>query len=325
MAPVPPFDDPGIIAGQGTIGLEILEDLPEVETVRRILHPGIVGQSIVAVEVGDFAGVIASSLEGVDPVASLVGLTFNDTSRRGKYLFLHLDDGLYLIVHLRMTGRLLLVPHHEPPVRFEHIALRLANGLDVRFGDQRKFGRLILARQDDVDRLDRRLGPEPFASSLTASRLLDTLRRRPGKIKNALLDQGVIAGLGNIYVDEALYRARIHPERPSNSLTTDELKRVLQAVRLVLNQSLQRQGTTFSTFENPYGEAGTNAEFLRAYGRARDGGHCFRCGTPMERIVVGGRGTTFCPRCQVNPPRSGLDQVADGASNSTRLPNGSDE
>jgi formamidopyrimidine-DNA glycosylase len=110
----------------------------------------------------------------------------------------------------------------------------------------------------------------------------------------------VIAGLGNIYVDEALFRARIHPERPSNSLTIDELKRVLQAVRHVLNQALDRQGTTFSSFENPYGEPGENANFLRAYGRSKNGGRCPRCGTPFERIVVGGRGTTFCPHCQVN-------------------------
>ncbi len=302
-----------------------MPELPEVETVRRILHPGIVGKTIVAVQVGNFGGVLETSLEGVDPEASLPGQTFTNTSRRGKYLILHLEDGLSLIVHLRMTGRLLLVPTDDPPVRFEHIALRLGNGRDLRFGDQRKFGRLILARQDDVDFLDRRLGPEPFAASLTATTLTESLRRRSGKVKNALLDQRVIAGLGNIYVDEALYRARIHPERPSNSLTTDELKRVLRAVRLVLNQSLERQGTTFSSFENPYGEAGTNAGFLRAYGRARDGGRCFRCGAPMVRIVVGGRGTTFCPRCQVNPPAIEFDQASDGDSSSIRLPNGSDE
>ncbi|MDQ3656036.1 MAG: DNA-formamidopyrimidine glycosylase [Chloroflexota bacterium] len=302
-----------------------MPELPEVETVRRILHPGIVGQPITGVTLGSFPGVIASTMEGVDPVASLIGRTFLDTSRRGKYLILQIDDGLYLIIHLRMTGRLLLVPTIDPPVRFEHLAIHLGHGLDIRFGDQRKFGRLVLSTRDDVAHLNDRLGPEPFASSLTASSLFDVLRRRPGKMKNALLDQGVIAGLGNIYVDEALYRARIHPERPSNSLTVDELKRVLRAVRLVLNQSLERQGTTFSSFENPYGEAGTNADFLRAYGRARDGGRCLRCGTPMERIVVGGRGTTLCPRCQVNQEPSSVEADGfTGDSNSIRLPNGSD-
>jgi len=302
-----------------------MPELPEVETVRRILHPGVVGQSITGVTVGNFPGVIASTMEGVDPVESLIGQTFTDTSRRGKYLFLHLNGDVFLIVHLRMTGRLLLVPALEPPVRFEHIALHLGNDMDIRFGDQRKFGRLVLSTQDDVAQLDRKLGPEPFASSLTASSLGKVLSKRPGKIKNALLDQRVVAGLGNIYVDEALYRARIHPERPSNSLTVDELKRMLRAIRVVLNQSLERQGTTFSSFENPYGEPGTNAEFLRAYGRTREGGRCLRCGTPLERIVVGGRGTTFCPRCQVNQlPSPAMTQEPEGDSSSTRLPNGSD-
>ncbi|MBA2468012.1 MAG: DNA-formamidopyrimidine glycosylase [Chloroflexia bacterium] len=301
-----------------------MPELPEVETVRRMLHPGIIGQKITAITVGDFPAVLTSSLEGVEPVFTLAGRTFVDTSRRGKYLFLHLDNGLYLIVHLRMTGRLLLVPSCEPPVRFEHLALHLDNGTDIRFGDQRKFGRVWLAGQEEVYRLDRRLGPEPFASSLTATRLLEVLARRPGKIKNALLDQVVIAGLGNIYVDEALYRARIHPERPSNSLTIDELGRVLRATRLVLNRAIEHQGTTISSFENPYGEAGTNANFLRAYGRTKDGGRCSRCETPMRRIVVGGRGTTFCPHCQVNPFAAiDEDQLGDGDRNSSRFPNGS--
>lgn len=302
-----------------------MPELPEVETVRRILHPGITGRSIRGITLGDFPGVLASSMAGVEPVTTLKGRTFLDTSRRGKYLILQLDGGLFLIVHLRMTGRLLLAPATDPPVRFEHLSIHLDNGLDIRFGDQRKFGRLVLSTRDDVDRLEGRLGPEPFAASLTGTSLARALARRPGKIKNVLLDQGVIAGLGNIYVDEALYRARVHPERPSNSLSIDELSRVLRAARLVLNHALERQGTTFSSFENPYGEPGTNASFLRAYGRARDGGQCSRCGTLMERIVVGGRGTTFCPRCQVNPAAAPEDsQLVDGDTNSSRFPQGSD-
>ncbi|MBA3275293.1 MAG: bifunctional DNA-formamidopyrimidine glycosylase/DNA-(apurinic or apyrimidinic site) lyase [Chloroflexia bacterium] len=301
-----------------------MPELPEVETVRRILHPAIVGQKITSITIGDFPAVLSSSLEGVEPARSLPGRTFVDSSRRGKYLFLHLDNELCLVVHLRMTGRLLLVPSSDPPVRFEHLALHLESGVDIRFGDQRKFGRLWLAGREEIDRLDRRLGPEPFASSLTSTRLAAVLARRPGRIKNALLDQGVIAGLGNIYVDEALYRARIHPERPSNSLTIGELGRVLRATRFVLNHALEHQGTTFSSFENPYGEAGTNANFLRAYGRAKNGGRCSRCGTPMRRIVVGGRGTTFCPCCQVNPfAASNEDHFGNGDRNSSRLPNGS--
>jgi formamidopyrimidine-DNA glycosylase len=223
------------------------------------------------------------------------------TTRRGKYLTLHLDNGLVLITHLRMTGRLLLVPATDPPVRFEHIAIHLGNGSDIRFGDQRKFGRLVLADQAAVDQLDRKLGPEPFDSKLTTSSLHASLARRPGPIKNALLDQHLIAGLGNIYVDEALYRAKINPLYPAKSLAVDQLKRLLQAIRHVLNMSLANQGTTFSTFENPYGETGSNANFLRAYNRAKSGDSCARCGTPFVRTVVAGRGTTYCPTCQPLP------------------------
>lgn len=277
-----------------------MPELPEVETVRRILHPRIVGQRITGVTLGTFVGVLDTTLAGTDPVDTLIGHEFVSTSRRGKYLALLLDHELCLIVHLRMTGRLLLLPTSEPPVRFEHLAIHMESGVDLRFGDQRKFGRIVVATTDDLDHLDTRLGPEPFSSKLTASSLSTILASRPGKIKNALLNQEVIAGLGNIYVDEALYRARIHPERPSNSLSIDELKRVLRATRLILNQAILRQGTTFSSFENPYGEPGDNVNFLRAYGRSRDGGVCPRCGTPFEKIVVGGRGTTYCPHCQVN-------------------------
>jgi formamidopyrimidine-DNA glycosylase len=278
-----------------------MPELPEVETVRRVLHPAVVGQTIEGVTLREFPAVLETTLDGIEPIPAIVGRTIRDTGRRGKYLFLHLDNDLAFIVHLRMTGRLLLVERERPPVRFEHVAIHLSDGHDLRFGDQRKFGRVVLADRSALDHLDSRLGPEPFARSLTATRLHAALARRPGKIKNALLDQSLIAGLGNIYVDEALYRTRIHPEHPSNTLSTDQLARLIRAIRLVLNQSLARQGTTFSSFENPYGEAGENGNFLRAYGQAKGGGRCSRCGTPFQRIVVGGRGTTFCPTCQVLP------------------------
>jgi formamidopyrimidine-DNA glycosylase len=278
-----------------------MPELPEVETVRRILDPHITGQTITGVTLRDFTAVLETTLPGVDPAPSIIGRTFTGTSRRGKYLMLHLDDGLYVIVHLRMTGRLLLMPATEPPVRFEHLAIHLANGADIRFGDQRKFGRVVLADQSAVDRLDTRLGPEPFDSRLTATYLHTALARRPGPIKNALLDQHLIAGLGNIYVDEALYRAKVNPLSPGRSLSNDQLKRLLQAVRHVLTTSLANQGTTFSTFENPYGETGTNADFLRAYNRAKSGEACGLCGTPFVHTVVAGRGTTYCPTCQPLP------------------------
>ncbi len=276
-----------------------MPELPEVETVRSVLEPEIVGRTVTGVTLGEFSGVLESLVPSLDPGAALDHVDVMSVTRRGKYLIARLSNGLYLIIHLRMTGRILILPSDSPVVRFQHAAIHLSSGVDLRFGDQRKFGRLTVAAAEDIARLDERLGIEPFDRRLTASTLRDGLRRRPGKIKNALLDQSLIAGLGNIYVDEALFRTRIHPEQASNSLSHEQVRRLLRAIRLILRLAIQRQGTTFASFENPYGEAGENASFLRAYGKSRNGGRCPRCRTPFEKIVVGGRGTTFCPRCQV--------------------------
>jgi formamidopyrimidine-DNA glycosylase len=278
-----------------------MPELPEVETVRRIVDPHVVLQHIVGVTLHDFPAVLESTLPAIDPASALVGRTVLRTDRRGKYLAFVLDQDLYLIVHLRMTGRLILAPSPAERIRFEHAAIHLSGGHDLRFGDQRKFGRLTLATSDDWQALDRRLGPEPFSPRLTAKTLHAALMRRPGPIKNALLDQHLIAGLGNIYVDEALYRSRINPLQPARDLSAADLGRLLRAIRFVLQLSLRNQGTTFATFENPYGESGSNATFLRAYDRARKGQACPRCGTPFVRIVVAGRGTSYCPTCQPLP------------------------
>ena len=274
-----------------------MPELPEVETVRRLIDPEIVGKRITSVTLRDFTAVLESAIPGVDPATTMLGTTIRTTGRRGKYLLIHLDADFTLIVHLRMTGRLLLMDSGAAPVRFEHLIIGLESGSDLRFADQRKFGRVVVATEEAVDALDRRLGLEPNAPGLTSRTLHAALQRRPGKIKNALLDQSLIAGLGNIYVDEALFRCRIHPERPSNSLSLAECSSLLRSVRHVINVALGNQGTTFSSFENPYGEAGGNAPFLRAYGRA--GLPCLRCGAIMLRTVVSARGTTFCPVCQV--------------------------
>lgn len=278
-----------------------MPELPEVETVRRSLSDALLGRTIAAVEQRDFTGALDTSLPGIDPVSSLIDSRIVRVGRRGKYLLLSLSTGLSLVIHLRMTGRILLASRHADPVRFEHLALHMDSDLDLRFADQRKFGRLSLVNDAYISDLDARLGPEPFDPRLTGRTLHEMLRRRPGKIKNVLLDQHLIAGLGNIYVDEALFRTRIHPEQPALSLGIDASTRLLRAIRVILRLAIERQGTTFSSFENPYGEAGTNAAYLRAYGRSRAGDQCPRCGTRFERLVVGGRGTTICPRCQVIP------------------------
>lgn len=273
-----------------------MPELPEVETVRRSLRDLVIGRAIVGLRPSAFAGVMGG--EAVEAVAArLVGRRLAAVRRRAKYLLLDLDDDTSLMVHLRMTGRLVVAPRGAPPLRFEHLAIELDDGNDLRFADQRKFGRVLHLLPADVRALDQRLGPEPLDPRFTAVRLAAALARRPGKLKSVLLDQRLVAGLGNIYADEALFRARLHPERPANGLSATDVRRLHRAIREVLREGLAHRGTTFSSFQDGTGEAGGNQRNLRVYGRGGTA-RCVRCRSPLARIVVGGRGTSFCPRCQ---------------------------
>jgi formamidopyrimidine-DNA glycosylase len=273
-----------------------MPELPEVETVRRSLIDKIVGQRVRSLRVTDFPGVLAGA-RVEDVLARLEGRAVRGIRRRAKYLIIDLDDDTAIVVHLRMTGRLRAVPHDEPPLRFERLAIEFANGLDLRFSDQRKFGRVIHVDSDDLVLLEQRLGREPLERGFTAAWLAERLGRRPGKIKAVLLDQGLIGGLGNIYVDESLFRAGIHPERRANTLAPEEVRRLHRSIRGVLRAAINGRGTTFSSFEDAEGNAGRYGGRLLVYGRG-DKGPCTRCGTPLVRTVVGGRGTSHCPRCQ---------------------------
>lgn len=273
-----------------------MPELPEVETVRRSLVDRVVGQRIRSLRLTDFPGVLGDDrLE--DVVARVAGHQIVAVRRRAKYLFLDLDDGTAIVVHLRMTGRLSAVSDSEPPLRFERLAIELENGPELRFSDQRKFGRVLHFQDDQLDALERRLGIEPLEESFSASWLDEQLRRRHGKIKSVLLNQELIGGLGNIYADESLFRARIHPERAANSLTPDEVRKLHRAIQDVLRAAVDGSGTTFSSFEDADGNRGRYGGKLQVYGR---GGKsvCPRCATPLERTIVGGRGTSYCPSCQ---------------------------
>ena len=267
-----------------------MPELPEVETVRQVARSLVLGCTIERVRVSDTFPAVLEGDDGIDPPSTLIGRRIQEIHRRGKYLLVELDGNVWVIVHLRMTGRLLVTSRTAPPIRFEHLALELDSGQDIRFGDQRKFGRVSVVRRETVDALHDRLGVEPLSRRFTGAWLHDRLANRPGKIKAVLLDQHLIAGLGNIYVDEALFRSRINPLTPAKSLTLAHCARLARAIRQVLRLSLSNQGTTFSTFENPYGEAGSNAQFLQVYGKGRRHEPCPRCGAPLDFGVVGGRG-----------------------------------
>lgn len=277
-----------------------MPELPEVETVRLGLDPLLVGRRIERIAPSDFPGV----MNGLDiELASqmLAGRLFTGTRRRGKYLLFDLDESETIVIHLRMTGVLTLLGRNDPPERFQHLSIELDNGTDLRFSDQRKFGRVTLASAGDIAALMIKLGPEPLSPEFTGDLLSELLARRTAPIKAVLLDQHTIAGLGNIYVDEALFHARIHPARTANTLTPPEAELLAEKIKQVLQVGLDHRGTSFSSFRDVYGEKGSNQDQLVVYGRGAGGFPCSRCGTPLQRSIVAGRGTSFCPECQHLP------------------------
>lgn len=273
-----------------------MPELPEVETVRRSLRDRVVSQRIVGLRLTDFPGVLGGArLEDILP--RVAGREITEVRRRAKYLFFDLDDETGIVVHLRMTGILSLLSPDAPQQRHERLVISLGNAQEIRFSDQRKFGRVIHLQDDELAALDARIGVEPLEATFTPSWVSQALQGRTGKIKSLLLDQRLIGGLGNIYVDEALFRAGIHPERAAGTVSAAEAAALHRAIQEILSAAIARQGTTFSSFEDAYGNRGEFGNELLVYGR---GGKlpCPVCGQPLQRTLIGGRGTSFCPRCQ---------------------------
>jgi formamidopyrimidine-DNA glycosylase len=273
-----------------------MPELPEVETVRRNLDRLLVGATIVDVRFGDFTGSIANPAPQIfaDEVR---GRRFTRTGRRGKYLLLQLDSGNVIAIHLRMTGDLHIAGADEPWGKHLHLALRLDDGRELRFADVRKFGRIWLFTPPELEDLNERIGPEPLDPEFTVEQFHERLRTRSRAIKALLLEQSFLAGVGNIYADEALFAAKIHPLRAASSLTPDEADLLLVAIRTAFQRAIDRGGTTIRNYRNVLGEAGGNQYFLQIYTLA-EGDPCPRCGTPISRIVVAQRGTRFCATCQ---------------------------
>ncbi len=276
-----------------------MPELPEVETVRRALSPVLEGARLEQVEIRD-----PRLVRPFDPALvadALAGERIAGVGRRGKYLIVRFDSDRSLLVHLRMTGsfrvagrgRLADGPHTRA-------VLRLDNGSDVGYRDVRRFGTWELFEAGELHSyLEARLGPEPLGP-LTAAQLGYRLEGRRAPLKSALLDQRRVAGLGNIYVDEALWMSRLHPRRPAGSLRPTELGSLHRAIRGVLRKAIERQGSTLRDYAQPDGSYGSMQDGFRAYGRG--GEPCDRCAAPLVRIVVGGRTTTFCPDCQSASP-----------------------
>ena len=274
-----------------------MPELPEVETIRRTLADKLIGQEIAGVEL--LAPKFIRYPTPDEFCARVTGARIDGLERRGKYLLFELNTGDRMIVHLMMAGRLLYTPADVPLAKHTHVIFTLGNGDHLRYIDLRHFGGLRLLASGEEEGLPpglRRLGPEPLGESFTPAYLRRVLAGKRGKIKSVLLDQEVIAGLGNIYADEALFLAAIHPERPADSLVPAEVRRLCQAIRQVLTESIEQGGTTFATYVDGEGKRGRFAAMLRVYRRAAEA--CPRCGSPIERRMVGGRSSHFCPRCQ---------------------------
>ena len=277
-----------------------MPELPEVESVRRQLDPELAGRRVLEVWWDEHPHARFSDVD------LLVGRQVLRVDRRGKFLVCPLDptqegDQLELVLHLGMTGSFHLLPNEDARATdggMSHVRARfvLDDGRTLLFRDPRRFGRVSVVPAGDYTRVPTlaTLGPEPLSEAFDLAAFQAALRRTRSPVKARLLDQRLVAGVGNIYADEALWRARIHPA--SRQVGHDRAARLHAAIRAVLSAAIEREGTTFRDYRTLQGERGGYADLLDAYGRAEL--PCTRCGTPLRRTVVAQRGTTFCPACQ---------------------------
>lgn len=291
-----------------------MPELPEVETVRRHLAPVLTGRRFERVQIDDAR--LVRPFEPAEVAAELEGERVAEVGRRGKYLVVRFETGRVLLIHLRMTGSLLHAPAGSlPDDPHRRAVVKLDDGSDVAYRDVRRFGTWLLLEPGEAEPyLDARVGDEPLDALFTAARLGERLGERRTSLKAALLDQRTLAGLGNIYVDEALWRARLNPLRPAGSLDGGELRRLQRGIRAALEHGLARQGSTLRDYRLPDGSGGSMQDEFRVYGRG--GEPCERCGTPIARTRIVGRSSWFCPTCQPDSP----EPKAQAARSSSRRP-----
>ncbi|MBT2643926.1 DNA-formamidopyrimidine glycosylase [Bacillus sp. ISL-41] len=273
-----------------------MPELPEVETVRRTLEVLSIGKEIKQVSVF-WPKMIKRPNEVEQFKDALEGQTIKEIGRRGKFLIFY-TEVFALVSHLRMEGKYGVFNADEPVEKHTHVIFHFTDGTELRYKDVRKFGTMHLyekGKEFETQPLAD-LGPEPFSDDFSVKWLSEKLKRTNRKIKPALLDQKILVGLGNIYVDEALFRAQIHPERIANSLTPDEEAVLYKEIVSTLSEAVEKGGSTIRSYVNSQGQIGMFQLQLYAYGRK--GEPCKTCGTPLEKTVVGGRGTHYCPSCQ---------------------------
>ncbi|HSV15879.1 MAG TPA: bifunctional DNA-formamidopyrimidine glycosylase/DNA-(apurinic or apyrimidinic site) lyase [Tepidisphaeraceae bacterium] len=265
-----------------------MPELPEVQTVVDTLKPKVLGKRLTGVVL--HRADILQPL-GFDLTRQLTARTINGIHRRGKKIVFELNGGEWFYIHLGMTGRLTVETESTPTLPHTHLVLKFAK-YEVRFRDPRRFGGVFWLGRDNT--ADANMGPEPL--QIRPAQLAKRLAKTTRAIKNALLDQSVIAGLGNIYVDESLFRAGLHPLLPANQLSADDVSRLNRAIKTTLRRALRHRGSTLRDYLDANGEAGAFQKLHAVYDR--EGQRCRRCKQSIQRIVLGGRSTHFCPECQ---------------------------
>ncbi len=268
-----------------------MPELPEVETIKNELMPHIIGRKLTGVTL--FWDGIVRQPSVTDFRSRLIGQKITGLARHGKYLIVGLTSDDLLIIHLKMSGSLLISRDSSEPPKYTRAIIHLDKGTNIFFRDPRKFGAMWLV--GDKDTIVGKLGPEPLEADFTPQVLAQRLKNRTAPIKALLFDQSFVAGIGNMYADEALFAAGIHPLRPGGSLSQDEIERLHSAIKQVLWSAIGNKGASVVNYYRPSGELGTaHFEFKVAHGRGKD---CPNCSTPIQRITVRNRGTYFCPKC----------------------------
>lgn len=274
-----------------------MPELPEVETVRRIVSENIRGKKIMAVEINNES--VLDTISAVDFVDMLMDNVVTEMKRRGKYLIFHFADDNEILLHLRMTGQLVCFDTEAEFVKDKHchVVVNFEEGGGFYYRDTRRFGRFCpIGVNGKTEAGLRKLGYEPADRQFTVNYVKEGVGNRRCPIKARILDQEFIAGIGNIYADEILYEARIHPEKPCSELTNCQIKRLKKASEQILEEAIEHRGTTFSDYRDGYGRVGGHQEHLKVF--HRKGKTCPRCGAIIEATRCAGRTTSFCPKCQ---------------------------
>jgi len=271
-----------------------MPELPEVETIKRDIEKQVIGHKIEDVWY-DWAKTLKPDPETFKK--AVVGKRFKDISRRAK-LFIFRLDSTPLIVHLKLSGRLLYRNQTDKPDQFTHVVLKLDKGKELRFADMRKFGWLrVLKDEGELDELLSEFGIEPFTSDFTLEKFASIIQNKGTMIKPLLMDQKQIAGVGNIYSDEALWCAQIHPETPAKNLSAEKIEKLYSCIQKTLKEGIADRGTSVDDYLDLFGQPGSHEQNLQVF--RKDGQACPRCGATIKKIRVGGRGAHFCPSCQI--------------------------